>query len=158
MPTLNVLFGTESGNSEKLAQSIERTAKEIVKQAGEALKFDVAIKNLKDVKVADLTSMEHAVVVISTWGEGDPPGTCKKFCEELFADKSTDLSKLNYTVFAMGDKSYQIFCGCGKQVDESFSRLGAKAFMARHDSDLDYDAGFEPWEVKMFTKLAPMLK
>lgn len=158
MATLNVLFGTESGNSEKLAQSIERTAKEVVKQAGDALKFDVVIKNLKDVKVADLTTMEHAVVVISTWGEGDPPGTCIKFCNELFADNSTDLSKLNYTVFAMGDKSYQIFCGCGKQVDESFARLGAKAFMPRHDSDLDYDAGFEPWEVKLFQAITPMLK
>lgn len=156
--TLNVLFGTESGNSEKLALSIQRTADEIKKKAGDAIKFDVAIKNLKDVKVADLTTMEHAVVVISTWGEGDPPGTCIKFCNELFADKSTDLSKLSYTVFAMGDRSYQIFCGCGKQVDESFARLGAKSFMTRYDSDLDYDAKFEAWEVDLFKTLTPLLK
>jgi sulfite reductase alpha subunit-like flavoprotein len=158
MATLNVLFGTESGNSEKLAQSIERTAKEVLKQAGDALKFDIAIKNLKDIKVADLSSMEHAVVIISTWGEGDPPGTCIKFCNELFADKATDLSKLNYTVFAMGDKSYVDFCGCGKQVDESFARLGGKSFMPRHDSDLDYDAGFEPWEINFFKTITPLLK
>lgn len=158
MKTLNVLFGSESGNSEKLADSIERTANEILKQAGEGLKFNVVKKNLKDTKVSDLTEMEYAVVAISTWGEGDPPGTCVKFCNELFADNSTDLSKLNYAVFAMGDTAYKDFCLCGKQVDESFARLGGKSFHDRFDCDLEFDKKFEPWQVNMFKALTPMLK
>ena len=156
--TLNVLFGSESGNSEKLAASLERTANEIKKQAGEALDFTVVKKNLKDVKVADLTEMEYAVVAISTWGEGDPPGTCVKFCNELFADNSTDLSKLNFSVFAMGDTAYEIFCGCGKQVDESLGRLGGKRIIDRFDSDLEFDKHFEPWEVEFFKTVTPLLK
>lgn len=158
MKTLNVLFGSESGNTEKLAQSIERTAKEVVKQGGDAIKFDVAIKNLKDLKVADLKDMEYAVVAISTWGEGDPPGTCVKFCNELFADKATDLSKLNFSVFAMGDTAYAEFCACGKQVDESLERLGGKRIIDRFDSDLEFDSKFEPWEINFFKAITPMLK
>ena len=158
MKTLNVLFGSESGNTEKLANSLERTAQEILKQGGEELKFNVVKKNLANVKVADLTDMEYAVVAISTWGEGDPPGTCVKFCNELFADKSTDLSKLNYAVFAMGDTAYEIFCGCGKQVDESLARLGGKAIMPRFDCDLAFDSKFEPWEVDFFKAVTPLLK
>lgn len=152
--TLNVLFGTESGNSEKLATSIELTAKEIAKE----LKFEVVKKNLKDLQVNDLGSMEYAVIVISTWGEGDPPGSAVKFCNDLYKASQPDLSKLNYTVLAMGDKSYADFCGCGRRVDESIKKLGGKEFMARKDMDLDYDAGFENWEVDFFTKVSPVLK
>ncbi len=158
MATLNVLFGTESGNSEKLATSIELTAKEVVKQAGDALKFDVVRKNLKDVKVEDLAAMEYAVVVISTWGEGDPPGSAEKFCKSLYTASSPDLSKMKYAVLAMGDKAYQDFCGCGRRVDESLAKLGAKAVVPRQDMDLDFASGFEKWEVEFFTKMAPLLK
>lgn len=158
MATLNVLFGTESGNSEKLAQSIELTAKEITTKGGDAWKYDVVRKNLKDIKVADLGGMEHAVIVISTWGEGDPPASAEKFCKELFGASSPDLSKLNYTVLAMGDTGYQDFCGCGRRVDEAIAKLGGKQIMNRKDMDLDYAAKFEKWSVEFFTKMAPLLK
>lgn len=153
MATLNVLFGTESGNSEKLATSVELTAKEIAKEA----KFDVVKKNLKDVKVEDLASMENIIVVISTWGEGDPPGSCEKFCNDLFAASSPSLAGKKHAVVAMGDRSYEIFCGCGKQVDESLVKLGSKEIMPRIDMDLDYSAHFEKWMIELFTKLTPQL-
>ncbi|MDA0772815.1 MAG: flavodoxin domain-containing protein [Cyanobacteria bacterium] len=158
MATLNVLFGSESGNSEKLAQSIELTGKEILKKAGDAVKFDVVRKNLKDVKVDDLAAMDNAVIVISTWGEGDPPASAEKFCLDIYKASSPDLSKLNYTVLAMGDTGYQDFCGCGRRVDEAIAKLGGKQIMARKDMDLDYAAGFEKWSVEFFTKMAPLLK
>lgn len=158
MTTLNVLYGTESGNSEKLASSIELTAKEITKKAGDAAKFDVVRKNLKDVKVDDLASMDNIVVVISTWGEGDPPGTCEKFCKDLFAASSPSLSGKNYAVLAMGDVAYEDFCGCGKRVDEALARLGATAIIPRKDMDLEYALHFENWAVEFFTKMTPALK
>lgn len=152
--TLHVLYGSESGNTEKLASSVELTAKEIAKD----LKFEVIKKNLKDVKVADLAGIENLVLLISTWGEGDPPGSAEKFCKELYSASSPSLASANYTVLAMGDKGYTDFCGCGRKVDESLAKLGAKAIMPRQDYDLDYAAHFEKWEIELFTKLAPMLK
>ncbi|MCE2929059.1 MAG: flavodoxin domain-containing protein [Candidatus Caenarcaniphilales bacterium] len=157
MPTLNVLFGTESGNSEKLASSIELTAKEITKIAGDKAKFDVVRKNLKDVKVDDLASMENIIVVISTWGEGDPPGSCEKFCKDLFKASSPSLAGKNYAVLAMGDKSYADFCGCGRRVDEALAKLGASSILARKDFDLDFAAHYENWAVELFTNLTPKL-
>ena len=157
MVTLNVLFGTESGNSEKLASSIELTAKEITKKAGDAAKFTVVRKNLKDVKVDDLAAMKNIVVVISTWGEGDPPGTCEKFCKDLFAASSPALKGTNYAVLALGDVAYEDFCGCGKRVDEALAKLGAKAIVPRTDFDLEFALHFEKWAVELFTKLTPAL-
>ena len=158
MATLNVLFGTESGNSEKLAQSIELTGKEILAKAGDAVKFEVVRKNLKDVKVDDLGSMDNAVIVISTWGEGDPPASAEKFCLDIYKASSPDLSALNYTVLAIGDTGYEDFCGCGRRVDEAIAKLGGKQIMDRKDMDLDYAAHFEKWSVEFFTKMAPLLK
>jgi sulfite reductase (NADPH) flavoprotein alpha-component len=157
MTTLHVLFGTESGNSEKLASSIELTAKEITKQAGDKAKFEVVRKNLKDVKVDDLAGMDNFVIVISTWGEGDPPGSCEKFCLDLYKASSPSLSGKNYAVLAMGDVAYADFCGCGRRVDEAIAKLGAKSIMPRQDMDLDYASSFEKWAVELFAKLTPVL-
>lgn len=151
--TLHVLYGSESGNTEKLASSVELTAKEIAKD----LKFEVVKKNLKDAKVADLAGMENFVLLISTWGEGDPPGSAEKFCKELYSASSPSLNS-NYTVLAMGDKGYTDFCGCGRRVDESIKKLGGKEIMPRKEFDLDYASHFEKWEIELFTKLAPLLK
>ena len=157
MTTLHVLFGTESGNSEKLASSIELTAKEITKKAGDKAKFSVLRKNLKDVKLDDLTSMDNFVIVISTWGEGEPPASCAKFCNDLFSESSLDLKGKNYAVLAMGDTAYADFCACGKNVDKALSKLGASAIIPRKDMDLEYASHFEKWEVELFTKLTPIL-
>jgi sulfite reductase (NADPH) flavoprotein alpha-component len=70
-PKLTVLYGSESGNSETLAS---QTAKE-AKQLG----FKAEVVNMADTTPEKVADSENLLVLVSTWGEGDPPETATGF-------------------------------------------------------------------------------
>ena len=143
---INVLFGTETGNAEDLANRFTETAE---KQG-----FEVVKTNVEEVNLDRLKSMQNTVVVISTWGDGEPPTTAEDFCISLSESQDLDLSEMNYTVLALGDTNYPEFCATGKQIDSDFSRLGAKAFLERKDLDTDFDYHYDEWEKAVLESLA----
>src|ERR1700745_3008612 len=115
---LNVLFGSQSGNAESIAK---RLAKEAKKQG-----YDVTIAALEKATPAALAQESCALIVTSTWGEGDPPDNAVQFCEKLTTEDDLKLSTLNYSVLALGDTNYQHFCGFGKSLDSRLEALGAR--------------------------------
>ena len=66
-----ILYGTESGNSEKLA---DRAAKEAKKKG-----ISATVKNMSDISPADLKKHSNLLVVVSTRGEVEPPDGATKF-------------------------------------------------------------------------------
>lgn len=143
---LTVLYGTESGNSEVLA---DRATKE-AKRKG----FKAVMKNMADMAPADLTSVENLLVIVSTWGEGDPPESALSFYKALLAEK-LDFGKTRFSVCALGDTSYERFCHTGKTIDARLEELGAKRFENRQDCDVDYEENFNTWLGKVISKLQP---
>lgn len=143
---INILYGTETGNSEDLAERLEAALKEKGLEASKA--------NVEDTNVDQLAEMKNAVVIISTWGDGEPPMSAEDFCEGLADEQSLDLSSLNYAVLSLGDTNYPEFCACGKQVDTDLARLGAKSILERKDLDTDFDYHFDNWQSEVVEKLA----
>lgn len=133
---VTVIYGTESGNSEELAEQLFKSAK----QKG----FKPRISNMADAKVADLKDAGSLLVVVSTWGDGDPPEAAEEFYNELM---STDVSLegVEFSVCALGDTSYDQFCKTGKDVDARLEKLGARRVADRADCDVDYDEAFAGW-------------
>ena len=105
----------------------------------------VTFQSLANTKVSDLANMKFMILVTSTWGDGEPPGGAVEFCETLYEAKEPNLSGMLYSVVALGDTSYEDFCGCGRRVDEALTRLGAKSFAPRKELDTDFEETFEPW-------------
>ncbi len=92
-----------------------------------------------------LAAIQNPVlVIISTWDDGMPPPKCVDFCNELFA-ASTDLSHLQYTVLALGDTEYPLYCECGKQVDAKLAELGAECVLPRTDMGADFMVDYIGW-------------
>ncbi|MES2997049.1 MAG: assimilatory sulfite reductase (NADPH) flavoprotein subunit [Verrucomicrobiota bacterium] len=143
---LTVLYGTESGNSETLA---DRTVKE-AKRRG----FKAVMKNMADSTPAELAKITNLLVIVSTWGEGDPPESAETFYKTLMAE-TIDLSKAVFSVCALGDTSYERFCHTGKMVDERLEQLGGKRFADRQDCDVDYEEAFNSWLSKALGELQP---
>ncbi|HEY5894022.1 MAG TPA: flavodoxin domain-containing protein [Chthoniobacterales bacterium] len=133
---LAILFGTESGNSEKLANL---SAKEAKKRG-----FAPAVKNVADITLADLAKIENLLVIISTWGDGDAPETATTFVKEL-TTTTLALPKLRYSVCALGDTSYEKFCQTGKDVDARLEAFGATRIFPRQDCDVDYEDAHRNW-------------
>ena len=134
---LLVLFGSQSGTAEGLARKFATEA--------ETKGFAPRVMELNAAARLDLTLEPRAVIITSTWGDGDPPDNATAFWSHISADSAPKLDNLNYSVLALGDKNYAEFCGAGKKFDERLEKLGAKRIHPRVDCDLDYEAPAKGW-------------
>lgn len=141
---LTVLYGTESGNSESLA---DKTVKEAKKKG-----FKATMKNVADISPKDLAKFENLAVIISTWGDGEPPEAAEAFYKEFLA-ASVDLKGVKFSVCALGDTSYDKFCQTGKEFDIQLEKLGAERVADRVDCDVDFDDAYATWKDAFFTAL-----
>jgi sulfite reductase (NADPH) flavoprotein alpha-component len=142
---LNVLFGSQSGNAESIAK---RLLKEAKKQG-----YEATIAALEKATPAALAQESCALIVTSTWGEGDPPDNAVQFWQQLSAENDLKLSSLNYSVLALGDTNYEHFCGFGKSLDSRLEALGAKRIFDRIDCNVDFEEGVARWQAGVFEAL-----
>ncbi|MES2657919.1 MAG: assimilatory sulfite reductase (NADPH) flavoprotein subunit [Verrucomicrobiota bacterium] len=143
---LTVLYGTESGNSETLADRAVKAAK----KKG----FQAVMKNMSDISPADLAKATNLLVIVSTWGDGEPPETAVLFYKE-FMNSDIALAGVRYSVCALGDTAYEKFCQIGKDVDARLEKLGAARVAARQDCDVDYEDNYAAWLDASLSALAP---
>jgi len=81
--------------------------------------------------VASLTdeSVEHLVVCTSSTGNGDVPDDLLPLYTGLKTEYPR-ITHLSYVVVALGDSSYENFCGGGITMDEAILDLGARQIKA----------------------------
>lgn len=133
---LTILYGTESGNSEALASELVTQAK----QNG----FKPSLLNMADASAASLQDVGRLLVVVSTWGDGEPPESAEGFYNSLMQEE-VKLDGVDFSVCALGDTSYDQFCQTGKEMDARLEKLGARRIVERVDCDVDYDDAFKGW-------------
>ena len=143
---LTVLYGTESGNSEELAALSAKVAK----KRG----FKPAVKNMAEISPDDLGKVENLLVIVSTWGEGDPPEAAVDFYGELM-NGARELKDLRFSVCALGDTSYEQFCKIGKDVDARLEELGGTRVAPRQDCDVDFEEAHASWLDAALTAFGP---
>lgn len=74
-----------------------------------------------------------------------PPTEARDFCEWVFAGKAGKLSSTFYSVCALGDRSYQHFCRCGKQLDAALAASGAQELAPRADINKEDYPAVDAW-------------
>ncbi|MEK3937628.1 assimilatory sulfite reductase (NADPH) flavoprotein subunit [Sporosarcina sp. FSL W7-1349] len=134
---VTVLFGSQTGNSQGIAEELSHKLKE--------QEFNVTLTSMNDFKPNALKKLEHLLLVVSTQGEGDPPDTAIQFHEFLHGKRAPKLEQLRYSVLSLGDSSYEFFCQTGKEFDSRLEELGATRLAPRVDCDLDYDEPAAEW-------------
>lgn len=138
-----VLFATETGNSEELANRTVETAQD--------KGFDSEAISVEEVSIDDLGGEPCLLFIGSTQGEGEPPEPAWDFHDALKDAEGTPLDGVPYTILALGDRSYgDLYCAFGKYVDKHFTRLGGKSFMPITFLDEDFDEDYEAWSEKLF--------
>ncbi|NQF13728.1 assimilatory sulfite reductase (NADPH) flavoprotein subunit [Brevibacillus sp. HB1.3] len=143
---VTVLFGSQSGNSQKLAKVL--TGK--LQEHG----FHVTLSAMSDFKTNALKKVENLLVVVSTHGDGEPPDNAISFHEFLHSKRAPQLEGLRFSVLALGDTSYEWFCQTGKEFDKRLEELGGKRLTPRVDCDVDYDEHASEWMNQVLASLS----
>ena len=133
---ITIVYGTETGNSKRLATDFAAKAKQHHVHA--------KVVGMDQYRLTDLTKEEYLLAVVSTHGEGEPPAAAKKFYDHIH-NNGFKLDKLKYGVLALGDTSYPLFCKTGEDVDLQLNKLGANRFVPLQKCDLEYDDEASNW-------------
>ena len=144
---LDILFGTQTGNSEAIAEDMSKIAND----AG----FRAKVNSLDNITMDILGNMENVAIITSTYGEGEMPDNAQLFWDALSANTAPNLSNIKYSVLALGDTGYEEFCHAGKLIDTRFEQLGATRIQDRVDCDVDYEELSEKWTSSLIAKWKP---
>ena len=144
---LTILYGSETGNSGTLAKELAETAR--------ANGLAATAVDMADYKTRKLKDEQDLLVVTATHGEGDPPRSALGFFEFVEGRKAPRLPNLRYAVLALGDSTYEHYCGAGKRIDHRLAELGASALHPRVDCDVDYETPAATWSAAILALLSP---
>lgn len=132
---ITLAYGTETGNSKKLATDF----------AGQAKKAGIVAKlvGLDQYRLNDLSKEEYFFAIISTQGDGEPPVTAKKFFDHIHQNGVK--LQMKFGILALGDTSYPLYCKAGEDVDAQLQKLGGQRIVPLQKCDTDYEADAGNW-------------
>ncbi|USB31764.1 assimilatory sulfite reductase (NADPH) flavoprotein subunit [Paenibacillus sp. YPG26] len=142
---VTVLFGSQTGNSDRLAKKLTKQLEENG--------FQVTVSDMGSYKSNNLKKVENLLIVVSTHGEGEPPDNAIPFYEFLHSKRAPKLDGLRYSILALGDTSYEFFCQTGKDFDKRLEELGGKPLTPRVDCDVDFDEAAAEWMTQVLASL-----
>lgn len=151
---ITILFGSETGNSEDLAERIRREAKN--------RHFPTKIFCMDDYPILNLIEEKLVVFVCSTTGQGEEPENMKQFWKFLLRKNlpNNSLQKMKYSVIGLGDSSYQKFNYVAKKLYKRLMQLGGTPIMplvlGDDQHEYGYDGMINPWLNKFWSKILEM--
>ncbi|KAM0550302.1 hypothetical protein ACHAPJ_008972 [Fusarium lateritium] len=118
-----IFYGSQSGNAEDYAA---RLAQEGKARYG----LETMVADLEDYDYDSLNSIPQDKVVmfvLATYGEGEPTDNAVDFYTFITdVDSNESLEGLRYTIFGLGNSTYEHYNLMGRSVDKALQRLGAQ--------------------------------
>lgn len=142
---VTIAYGTETGNSKKIAGDFASKAR----KSG----INAKLVSLDQYRLNDLSKEEYFLTVISTQGDGDPPPAAKKFYDHIHQN-GFQFNQLKYGVLALGDTAYPLFCKTGEDVDSQLSKLGGQRIVPLRKCDTDYETDAAEWFSQVLEKIS----
>ncbi|MFM5378104.1 assimilatory sulfite reductase (NADPH) flavoprotein subunit [Aeromonas dhakensis] len=147
--SLTILYGSQTGNAKGVASAIKAQA--------EARGLPVTLTSMADYKPKQLKKETHLLVVVSTYGEGEPPESAVDLYEQLKKGKVGKLEGLKFAVLGLGDSSYEFFCKTGKDFDSLLTKAGADRVHELASLDVDYQDAAKAWGEQALNAIAATL-
>lgn len=137
-----VAFASQTGQAEALAWQTAR--------ALHAAGVPAQLRSFAQLTLDDLRRAGRALLITSTYGEGDPPDAASGFARQVMGlQPAPSLQGLHCGVLALGDRSYAQFCGFGRRLDDWLRACGASALFERVDVDAADPAAVANWRGRL---------
>ena len=139
-PAWLIGFASQSGFAEQLAwQSAAQ-----LQAAGLA----VRVSPLAEIHEQHLRESQHALFVVSTFGDGEAPDSARGFERKLLG-QPLPLDTLNYSVLALGDRQYRHFCGFARRLHRWLETRGGNALFAPIEVDNGNPYALRYWQQQL---------
>ncbi|CAL4323377.1 Sulfite reductase [NADPH] flavoprotein alpha-component [Buchnera aphidicola (Thelaxes suberi)] len=134
---VTIISASQTGNARLVSEYVQK----------HLLKFNIPnqLFDANEYKFKKIHLEKILILVISTQGEGEPPEIALPMYNFLKSKQAPNLNNLTYSIFSLGDSSYEYFCQAGKDFDNILSSLGAKKLINRIDADVDYNGLSIKW-------------
>ncbi|XP_004390727.1 NADPH-dependent diflavin oxidoreductase 1 isoform X4 [Trichechus manatus latirostris] len=132
---LLVLFGSQTGTAEDMAERLGREARR--------RRLDCRVLALDSYPVVNLINESLVIFVCATTGQGDPPDNMKNFWRFLFRKNlpPTSLCQMDFAVLGLGDSSYAKFNFVAKKLHRRLLQLGGCALLPACLGDDQHELG-----------------
>lgn len=121
MAKILLVTGSVFGAALLTADEVETA---LIEASHDDVKYEVVRPDPQTVEALTDESVDYLVVCTSTTGTGDVPDDLLPLYTGLRTEYPR-ITHLSYLVVALGDSSYDYFCGGGKTMDEAIADLGA---------------------------------
>ncbi|KAI3386794.1 hypothetical protein SNEBB_008988 [Seison nebaliae] len=141
MDDITIIYGSETGQSEAVAEQLEEDLRYLNKK--------VIVYEMDDIgKKFQLNKLDNVIFVTSTTGAGEPPSNAIKFHKHISQLPDNSLGRLNYCVLGLGDSNYTTFGEFPREVAKHLKRCGGNALMKLFiaDNELDLLEEVEKWK------------
>lgn len=132
-----VAYASQTGTAQFLAEQTAAT----LRSGG----VDATCISVADVDAAMLGATSRMLIVASTYGEGDAPDSAARLTR-LLADPVLALGQLHVGMLALGDATYQHFCGYGRALDQQLAARGAQPLFPRIEADRRDAGAIGQWQ------------
>ncbi|CAJ0591291.1 unnamed protein product [Cylicocyclus nassatus] len=151
MSSLLILYGSETGTAEDVAEGLWKEAR--------LLDVPARLHGMDDYTIENLPQEVAVVFVVATTGQGEIPPNMRNNWRRLLKRSlgSTCLQNVNFAVFGLGDSSYQKYNYASKKVYRRLLQLGGKNLvnigLADDQHELGIDGALIPWKKEFWDAL-----
>ena len=143
--SLAILFGSQTGNAEELADS----TKKLADKAG----LEAKVYDMDGFGAENFANHKRILIITSTWGEGEMPDNAEDLWTSV-CETNPQLDGVNFSVCAIGDTSYDEFCQAGIDWDNKLLQLGANRTTEIQLCDVDFEPEWQKWVDKAIPAMA----
>lgn len=132
-----LLYGSQTGNAEQIAYHLSHILKDNID------KCEITVDKLNNYSenYEILNNSDYVIFICSTTGNGDFPENASKFWRKIKNRKLEKelFSNVKYSVCALGDTNYSMFCFAGKNLNKRISQLSGQEIIPIFCMDAVYD-------------------
>ncbi|MCI3208391.1 MULTISPECIES: sulfite reductase flavoprotein subunit alpha [Pandoraea] len=106
------------------------------------------IQPLARIGQAQLGAARRALFIVSTFGDGEPPDSARRFSQQLM-NQAMALPTLRFAMLSLGDSHYDTFCGFGRKLDGWLRAQGGVAAFEPIEVDRGDPGAWANWQERL---------